>query len=241
MKTWHLLPFVMVLGVMVGRWLPREELRTSKGGGQPVEAPPQRNDSFNNLTRMVQIPDRASRPPRRPPPAVEESAGAEAEGAPPAEESPRERRRREWRERRQDFAPEDLRARIDEAKDLWATRVEMARAQAFDRLDLTAAGEAVFDDAVNRMNESFLSTLQALADELGRGADMTPELGARVVSELSAAMVETYDGLMEALPPEKHGEISTMQFTDFIDPGVIEPLVDVQDKFQNIGPWGGGR
>ncbi|MCL2104637.1 MAG: hypothetical protein FWH21_06255, partial [Kiritimatiellaeota bacterium] len=181
------------------------------------------------------------RPPRRPPPAVEEAAGADTEGAPPVEESPRERRRREWRERRQDFAPEDLRARIDEAKDLWATRVEMARAQAFDRLDLTAAGEAVFDDAVNRMNESFLSTLQALADELGGGADMTPELGARVVSELSAAMVETYDGLLEALPPEKHGEISNMQFTDFIDPGVIEPLVDVQDKFRDIGPWGGGR
>ena len=92
MKTWYLLPFVMVLGVLVGRYLPQEDLRTVKTPPKPVEQPA-RNDSFNSLTRMMQIPDKASRPPRRAP--VPEEAVAAPEGggeavaaAEKAEESP---------------------------------------------------------------------------------------------------------------------------------------------------------
>ena len=242
MKTWYLLPFVMVLGVMVGRYLPKEELRTSKPAPKPV-GQSARNDSLNSLTRMIQIPDRASRPRRAPPP-QDVAVAAEDDGVvsdAPAEESFRERRdrrRREWLEREQ-FSPEDLRARIDEAKDLWATRVEIARMQALDKLGLAEVEhQAFFDDAINHMNESFMFTLQALADQLRGGADLTPELGARVVSELSATMVATYDDLMQSLPPERHGDVGGMELTDFIDPGVIEPLIDVQDKFQNLRPGG---
>jgi len=241
MKTWYLLPFVMVFGVVVGRYLPKDELRTAKPAPKPVEQPA-RNDSLNNLTRMIQIPDRASRPPRRAPEPQENAVVPEATGeaaAEVAEATTRERHRREWRERRE-FSPDDLRARVDEAKELWATRVEIARAQALDKLGITQEGRAVvFDDAINHMNESFMFTLQALADELRNGAELSPELGARVVSEMSATMVAAYDDLMQALPPEKHGDISNMTLTDFIDPGVVEPLIDVQDKFQNIQPWGG--
>ena len=243
MKTWYLLPFVMVLGVLVGRYLPKEELRTSKAAPKPVEQPA-RNDSFNNLTRMIQIPDRASRPRRAPAPseAPAQVADASAAAAEASEESPRERRRREWRERQQQFAPEDLRTRLDEAKELWMTRVELARAQMLDKLELTGEGQAApFDEAINNMNASFALTLQALADELRNGAELTPELGARVVSEMSATMVAAYDDLAQAVPPEKQGDISGMELTDFIDPGVIEPLIDVQDKLQNIRPMGGPR
>ena len=244
MKTWYLLPFVMVLGVMVGRWLPQNELRTSKPPPKPAEQPAPRNDAFNSLTRMVQIPDRAKPPPRdraRPPspaPTLEEGEGGEGESlSAPREETFRERRRRERREwmEREEFAPEDLRARIDEARDLWATRVAIARDLAVEKLNLTEAGGEVFDGVISQMNESFVSTVQALANELKAGGEMTPELGARVVSALSATMVETYNGLAEALPPEKHGDVSKMELTDFIDPAVIEPLIDVQDKLQGFG------
>ena len=239
MKTWYLLPFVMVLGVLVGRYLPQDELRTAKPVPKPVEVAP-RNDSINSLTRMIQIPDRASHPPRRAPAPQESPTLEENPEAAAVEESPRERRRRE-RSERLAFEPEDLRARIDEAKALWATRVEIARAQALDRLNLMGEGqEALFDNAINAMNESFTDTLQALADTLAAGAELSPELGARVVSEMSATMVVAYDELTAAVPPEMQGEVTHMELTDFIDPGVIEPLIGVQDKLQDFRP-GGGR
>jgi len=242
MKTWYLLPFVMVLGVMVGRYLPKDELRTSKPSLKPVEQPAPRNDSLNSLTRMIQIPDRASRPRRasapQPPVAVAEQDGVGGEAPEAAEESRRDRRRREWLERGE-FSPEDLRARIDEAKDLWMTRVQIARAQMFDKLDLhTAEQQAFFDETINAMNASLALTLLDVADGLRAGAEPTPEMGVRAVSEMSAALLEAYEGLAAVVAPEKLGDVSKMQLTDFIDPMVIEPLIDVQDKLQNIRPRG---
>ncbi|MCL1919567.1 MAG: hypothetical protein FWG50_00590 [Kiritimatiellaeota bacterium] len=250
MKTWYLLPFMMVFGILVGRYLPKDELRTSKGQRKPIaeEAAP-RNDAFNNLTRMMQIPDRASRPRRSAPRQTLDvevgelpgEARAEAPREEGARESPRERRLRRLQEQ-EAFSPEDLRARIDEAKDLWMTRVAIAKAQALDKLHLSAPEqEAFFDNAINTMNESLANTILLLTEELKNGADITPELGARVINEMSSTMLTAYDDLAQLVPEERQGDVSEMELQNFIDPGVIEPLIDVQDRFEELGRQRGLR
>ena len=65
--------------------------------------------------------------------------------------------------------PEDLRARIEEAKELWTTRVEIARAQWIDRLQLSQDRIEQFDDAINKMNTlRSLPHSQGSAVRLGR-------------------------------------------------------------------------
>jgi hypothetical protein len=144
-----------------------------------------------------------------------------------------------------DLAPEDLSARIEEAKELWKTRVEIARAQWIDRLKLTPEATALFDASINAMNEELYTSMQRLADTLAAGESLTPEIGTRAFNEMTTSLVKTYDALGALVPEEQRGRAGAMELTDFIDPAVAEPLIAVQDKLDKLsaqrGPFGSGR
>ena len=53
--------------------------------------------------------------------------------------------------RRRRVAPEDLRARIDEASELWRTRIEVASASAIEKLGLDDKSAESFNDALEDM------------------------------------------------------------------------------------------
>lgn len=235
MKLWYLLPFTLLAGLLIGRWLPNEETRIESAVRMEVTA--QKNtDALNNITRMVQIPDKASKPRKRapvvvvtnqPPEVVTEAiSGDQTNTNTPAVRKHHER-----------ISPEDLRARIDEAKELWRTRAELARAQMIDNLGLkTVEQQTAFDNAINTMNQTMFDTMKGLATEVKNAPEMTTEQGIRVVAEMTTAMTTTYDALFKAVPLDKQSEVSKMQMTDFIDPNVIEPLTEVQDKLQTMKP-----
>lgn len=66
MKLWHLLPFTLLAGLLIGRWLPNEETRIESAVRMDIST--QKNtDALNNITRIVQIPDKAAKPRRRAP------------------------------------------------------------------------------------------------------------------------------------------------------------------------------
>lgn len=234
MKLWHLLPFTLLAGLLIGRWLPNEETRVESA--VRMEVTTQKNtDALNNITRMVQIPDKASKPRKRPAPAATNQPPEGATNAitldltstnAPAGHSHRER-----------MSPEDLRARIDEAKELWRTRAELARVQMIDKLGLTTVEQqTAFDNAINTMNQTMFDTMKGLATEVKNSPEMTTEQGIRVVAEMTTAMTTTYDALFKAVPQDKQSEVGKMQMTDFIDPNVMEPMIEVQDKLQTMKP-----
>jgi hypothetical protein len=75
-----------------------------------------------------------------------------------------------------------------------------------------------------------------MATLLSRQEKMTPELGLRLMGDATTIMAETYEKIGACVPAERRAEVSEMQVFDFIDPGVAEPLIAVQDKLEDFQP-----
>jgi hypothetical protein len=249
---WIFIPVACVLGILIGSWRPRTQVRnlTRQLGESRNGAAKQRGDSpegFDTFARMVNIPDEAAKKPRfasdKPlftgtaTNATDTLAMSRTEdgGATNAEESVAQAASEEpgRRERPSRLAPEDLRARIAEAQELWSTRVDIARAQWLERLGMADEASAqVFDDTVNGMNDRLHALMQEMADDVAAGRRRVDHaFGARLISDVTGILAETYESLSTALPEEKVAEAGKMQMTDFIDPAVAEPFVQIQSQF----------
>ena len=240
MKNWIALPLAAILGIVAGSWGPREDLKLLKEQRAEAASVKRASDSsgFGAFAKMVNIPDVAKRPAKPPKPRKPSADKAAAPTNPPPDAA--DNPANEQAEQSEQAAPprqrprlsrEDLRARIDEAAELWRTRVELAKTQWKSKLGIVDKQKsATFDNAINAMNESLLETMTALADEISKVEKVTPELGLRLMGDASRVMAEAYDAIGEAVPPERRGEVSELPVFEFIDPSVAEPLIGVQDK-----------
>ena len=247
MKAYLFIPAAALLGVLVGAWGPREELRAYKKQVAEEKARPNRlgADGFADFAKMVKIPEMANphrRPKKKRPEMVlstnrvvktqvatttNEVSDVETNATVKTEVKKPKR-----------LSPEDLRARIEEAQDLWATRVEIARTQWKNKLKMSDEASARFDAAMDEMNLKLLETAQAMADQLAQQDKMTPELGLRLMGDAATVMAETYEKVGACVSPEQRADVSEIPLTDFIDPGVAEPLIAVQGKLENFRPMG---
>ena len=247
MKNWYLIPLALVAGILVGSWGPRAELRARERQQEEEKSKPrQGGDGFASFTQMVNIPDQARRP-RRPGQSksirkpgttnVVRTAAAPTNEVPAAAEAVAERKTPPPPPR-----PEDLRARIEEAQELWRTRVEVARANWKEKLKLDEAAAQKFDTALDEMNVQLYETMQALADQIVAKKKISEELGLRLIGDVTTIMAETYDKLGAVVPADGRDGVSDIQMTDFIDPGVAEPLIAVQGQMEDARfPGFGGR
>lgn len=233
------LPLVFVAGGLVGYYGPAEELRSRDVREQEEKTKAKPKNAFGSFTELVNIPEVAKRPRRvkDTEPATNTTAVAGRLGEAPlpgesadgrgGETPPPQKRRR--------VAPEDLRARIDEAAELWRTRIEVARASAIEKLGLDDKGAESFNDAVEDMNAKLRDSIQIVADRVASSEALTPELGIRLMGDIATSLAETYDAIGTCVDEDHRGEVSRLQLTDFIDPSVGEPLIAVQDKLEDFG------
>ncbi len=242
---WLFVPAACLIGMLIGSWRPRatvrELTRQLEESRSAASARPAREtaDGFGTFARMVRIPDEAAPKARfapekplfsgaatNPPP----QSAKDGQDAQPAEtgDKPREDRRHARLER---LAPEDLRARIAEAQELWSARVDIARAQWLDRLGMDDDESArLFDDAVNGMNDRLHAFFEEVADDVAAGRSRFDHAsGARFIHDLSGIVSATYETLAANAPEDKAREVGKMELTDFIDPAVAEPFVRIQD------------
>ena len=231
---WCLVPLAALAGLAVGTWGSRDDLERTKEMRDVSSVSRKASDAagFGAFAKMVNIPDVARRPsragrPKPPSPKPDEAADeAAATNAAPSEAEPAMPP-----SGRKALSPEDLRARIEEAADLWRARVEIAKTQWTAKLGLSSDAQAEeFDAALAKMNDSLMDTMQAMALEIEKAGKVTPELSLRLMGDASAVMAQAYDGVAALLPAEKRGEVSEMPIFEFIDPSVAEPLIGVQDK-----------
>jgi hypothetical protein len=229
----------LVAGGIVGAWGPAGELHALKTRAVKSESVKTKGQGFDAFARVMNIPDVAGRRRfRREKPAAE-NPPAKAKtpaGAASAPEKAGGTSRSGAQARRLD--PEDLRARIEDAAELWRARGDLVFADTVKKLALDADGEARLQEIVSQMNEAVRSSVQAVADALAEEEALTPELGVRLMGDLSATMAETYDRIGECAGAERRAAVSRLNLADFIDPTVAEPLVGVQHK---LGGLSSGR
>ena len=240
MKNWFWIPLAAIAGVIAGSWGPREDLEKFKEGVREERTQKKVSGTagFDAFARLANIPDVARRRPKARTNELARSVGylapvggttnaavvTEAEDKKSVSEEPKRDRR---------ISREDLAARIEEAAELWNTRVELAKTQWKDRLGIKdEKSSAAFDSAVATMNEALRDTMEALAEEIEKAGKVNPELGLRMMGDLTRNMAETYDAIGAAVPPERRAEVSEIPVHEFIDPMVAEPLIGVQDKLE---------
>jgi hypothetical protein len=85
------------------------------------------------------------------------------------------------------------------------------------------------------MNAKLRESMQIVADRVASAEAMTPELGIRLMGDISTSLAEAYDAIGTCVDDDHRGEVSRLQLTDFIDPSVGEPLIAVQDKLEDFG------
>lgn len=226
-----------IAGLIAGSWGPRadlDELRELQDTAKEKRAANHRSGGFGAIADLANVPMRASRPRRvkvaEPAEKTMTNEVAEAEKPDVAVsnvvEKPEAMRR---------VSPDDLRARIDEAADLWRTRSELAKTQWKAKLGLADEGAAQFDETLDNMNEALRETMVAAAEEIAQSGKLTPEMGTKMISAMTATLSETYEAIGNTAGEEKRGEVSEMTLHDFIDPSVIEPLVSVQGMLETDG------
>ena len=233
------LPLVFIAGGLVGYYGPAEELRSRDVREQEEKTKAKPKNAFGSFTELVNIPDVAKRPRRvkdTEPATNKNDVAGRVEDAPlPGESASGRVGDAPLPEKRKRVAPEDLRARIDEASELWRTRIEIARASAIEKLGLDDKSAESFNDALEDMNAKLRESIQIVADRVASAEAMTPELGIRLMGDIATSLAEAYDAIGTCVDEDHRGEVSRLQLTDFIDPSVGEPLIAVQDKLEDFG------
>lgn len=228
MKRIRELALAVLIGLIVGSWGPREDLRILREKTQEERSTKKTSvtSGFDAFAKLASIPDVAKKTVKKP------SSGQKTED--------KRQRSDQTSQTPQTFqTPQtslDLRARIEQAAELWRTRVDLATKQWKEKLGVKDddAASASFDETVASMNDELRETMQALADEIEQAGRMTPELSLRMMGDASRVLSETYDSLRTVLPPEQTETVSEVPVFEFIDPSVAEPLIGVQDK---LGRW----
>ena len=240
MKNWYLIPLAALVGIVAGSWGPREDLEKFKENVREERTQKKVSGTagFDAFAKLANIPDVAKRRPKSRTNGVERVENVEkVEKGEKVETNGVE----VAVQRHPQLSREDLEARIEGAAELWNTRVEIAKTQWKGKLGIKdEKSSAAFDSAVATMNEALRDTMEALAEEIEKAGKVSPELGLRMMGDLTRNMAEAYDAIGTAVPPERRAEVSEIPVHEFIDPMVAEPLIGVQDKLEG-GFMGHGR
>ena len=235
MKNWFWIPMAAIVGVIVGSWGPREDLESYRESVQAERTQKKVSGTagFDAFAKLANIPDVAKRRPKARTNEVERVEKGEKGERVEEIEKVETNGVEVVEQRRPQLSREDLEARIEEAAELWNTRVEISKTQWKGKLGIKdEKTSAAFDSAVATMNEALRDTMEALAEEIEKAGKVSPELGLRMMGDLTRNMAEAYDAIGAAVPPERRAEVSVIPVHEFIDPMVAEPLIGVQDKLE---------
>lgn len=231
MKQLLMILSFFVIGMAIGGWGPRSDLRIAKDKIKTLEKnastapkPDASRPVVPDITRMLNVPQssiRSSRSPHTPSP--HETATPDPDGAflpptPMVSSEPIEN-------------IDDFKEAIEAAHDLWNMRQAQARQILIDRLELTESEMDSFDDAVREMNETLSKQIEDIAETLKDKETLTTEDGLTLVHEITGVMLQTYAQLDNVLPDNWQSEMTPdSDLHNFIDPMSALPLMDLEGK-----------
>lgn len=142
--------------------------------------------------------------------------------------------------RRASAAPSDAKADeaprapgwdLDQAVELWQTRVAIAKSTLISNVRLNDTQALQLETTLAAMNIRIGSTIDQFAASIQDAELVQPEAGIRLANDITAAMVTAYDELDTKMPDgwrRRAGE--RFSLTDFIDPEVARPMVGLEGK-----------
>lgn len=232
MKTGIAVVLALLVGLALGGWGPRMDLRQARDQIKDMESKLRRRGAsagkMDTVKAMLQVKDdemsaaRARARKNSPPKPFHPAPTASAPSATP-----------DSGHAKGTNSSERFSENIQKQMDLWNTRVEMSRNSLITNLGLNAQQTAMLDGVMAVMNTQLEQGIRQWADTLKQKDAMTGEDGIRMMNELSGVLAKTYGEMDQTLPSgwrDKAG--SEFELMNFIDPAVALPLADVQDKLQ---------
>lgn len=210
-----------LMGITLGKWGPHrdyvrvlEELKTAK------QKSGSRGTSLGGVGRMLNIQPDESRTPRV-------SVGTntvETADAQPGDNEPRQRRRR----------PDNLREQLDQAKELWQARVDLARDSFLFNLGGSPEVARDFDVLVAALNLKIAHNIDQWVEAIKSKEDVRPEDMARLFHNLTGDIVTTYDEMDRKLPEGwRDGAGKDFMLYDFVDPSVGEKFIEIESLMKD--------
>jgi hypothetical protein len=207
----------LVAGLVIGQLSVKPDLRRARAEIQALQeqlqARGRRDNNLRNVTAMLRMPEptpvESPRPPATNGPAVERAAPAPAS-----------------------FSNE-----LHTAAELWRTRSEVARGTLLDRLAASPVQAQLFDQAITNLNAQLAGKIQSWAEYLRQQPEVTPETGLRMMNDLSATVLATYDELDQVFPGDWRATAGRQfQLFDFINPAIALPLAEIEGAFGGRRP-----
>lgn len=239
----------LLLGFALGAWGPRDDVRRLKQemaeAGKGKRAGPT-DASIAGITRMLNVPEAAAAPKRRPrrhrpatnrtelvetnAPGAEATAAAEPEPSAPPPEEPEAPPPIQPEPDREGVSPEE---RLDQAVELWNLRVDLARNSFLTNADMNDDEAIRFDVLIEAMNLRIEDSIAGWADLLVNEEVPPPEAAVRMMHDISGAIALTYDEFDRSFPETWRGDAGeNFQMFNFIDPRVATPLIGLENRFE---------
>ena len=251
MKSYILIPFVLLAGLVIGGIGPRSELTrvrqeleearklASEGG--------RRTAAMSDVTNLLGI-ERAdsagaevkAAPHGKNPEAAAGEAQAEPSEKPVTDAAGVEPAEQDEAGKEGESSSEDQQGRgfeqdLDRAIELWQTRVDIAKNTFVANTRIDDAQAMKFGTILDAMNIRIGTKIDQFAKEISQAETVQPEAGIRLVNDITESMVTAYDEMDQAMPNGWRSSAgSRFSMTDFIDPEVARPLVSVEGKLQDL-------
>lgn len=243
MKTAYLfLPAALLIGLVIGGWGPRSELRALKKDLQAarklIKSGEKRSASdVEEMTQLLGIDREARRK------TTEDSAPDAAaisttnqalkSNAATAHTAANAGRRATTNRPRSARSMEE---EIEKAIELWKLRSDIARDTFLANGDFTREDAMDFDVLMEAMNVRLEHTIAEWVETVKQKENVGPEDGIRLMNGVTDVLVLTYDEMDRKMPPDwRDTGGNDMRLMDFIDPRVAQPLIGVEDKLEQVG------
>jgi len=246
-----LLPFVLILGWVMGSWLPKTELREAKRelaaahkALRTQQVP--RGGQLGGVTQILGIESPRASSVKTPPastnvveqaPAVaaadQESQAATNSVDTTPDEAAGENRRNRRRDR-------SFVQNIEQAMEAWDARVGIARSTFVSNAGLGQGETEHFDVVVDAMNIRLAHHIEEFAQHVKSGRDVGEPEAIRLVSDLTSAIAGSYDEMDAGLPESwRRDSGKGFSLTDFVDPAVALPLTELEGQLDDNFFMGG--
>lgn len=237
MKTGMWVVVALLVGLVLGAWGPRADLRKAREQINNLEKKQRAHTAtasrMEGVKAMLKLPDQsaaASKPrPQAQPPKAKPTTEPRKEKKPPQRSVQITIGTGASATNKSGGLEKDL----SNAYDLWTTRVELARNSFITNVGLNNEQAAVFDGLTATMNAQLESAITRWTDTLKQKDAMTSEDGVRMMNDLSGVLINAYQEMDQTMPAGWRNKAGDgFDLVNFVDPGVAMPLVEVEGKLQ---------